>query len=92
MFDKNLVHAIIGGEDLDCGRAQLPVVNLGLPSAVAAGTGRQYPKTQCWQDRRSAWKNTSIWYSTTAPNRITFTGRWWKEPCQDLFTLKFKRC
>ncbi len=34
MFDKNLVHAIIGGKDLDCGSAQsrvnLSSVNLGL--------------------------------------------------------------
>ena len=29
MFDKNLVHAIIGGKDLDCGSAELSV-NLGL--------------------------------------------------------------
>jgi len=29
MFDKNLVHAIIGGKDLDCGSAELRV-NLGL--------------------------------------------------------------
>src|SRR5258707_282920 len=29
MFDKNLVHAIIGGKDLDCGTAELSV-NLGL--------------------------------------------------------------
>src|SRR5882757_7934673 len=29
MFDKNLVHAIIGGKDLDCGAAELSV-NLGL--------------------------------------------------------------
>ncbi len=28
MFDKNLVHAIIGGKDLDCGSAELSV-NLG---------------------------------------------------------------
>ena len=32
MFDKNLVHAIIGGKDLDCGSAELSV-NLGLTSA-----------------------------------------------------------
>jgi hypothetical protein len=25
MFDKNLVHAIIGGKDLDCGSAELSV-------------------------------------------------------------------
>jgi hypothetical protein len=25
MFDKNLVHAIIGGKDLDCGPAELSV-------------------------------------------------------------------
>ena len=25
MFDKNLVHAIIGGKDLDCGSAELRV-------------------------------------------------------------------
>jgi hypothetical protein len=25
MFDKNLVHAIIGGKDLDCGSAELPL-------------------------------------------------------------------
>ena len=47
---------------------------------------------QCWQDRRSAWKNTSTWYSTTAPNRITLTGRSSKEPCQHQFTAKFKCC
>jgi hypothetical protein len=29
MFDKNLVHALIGGEDLDCGLAGL-LVNIGL--------------------------------------------------------------
>jgi hypothetical protein len=29
MFDKNLVHALIGGKDLDCGSAELSV-NLGL--------------------------------------------------------------
>jgi hypothetical protein len=29
MFDKKLVHAIIGGKDLDCGAAELSV-NLGL--------------------------------------------------------------
>ena len=29
MFDKDLVHAIIGGKDLDCGSAELSV-NLGL--------------------------------------------------------------
>jgi hypothetical protein len=29
MFDKNLVHAIIGGKDLDCSSAELSV-NLGL--------------------------------------------------------------
>ena|ERR1035437_1530227 len=29
MFDKNLVHAIIGGKDLDCRSAELSV-NLGL--------------------------------------------------------------
>ena len=29
MFDKNLVRAIIGGKDLDCGSAELSV-NLGL--------------------------------------------------------------
>src|SRR6266852_9293747 len=29
MFDKNLVHALIGGKDLDCGTAELSV-NLGL--------------------------------------------------------------
>jgi hypothetical protein len=29
MFDKNLVHAIVGGKDLDCGSAELSV-NLGL--------------------------------------------------------------
>ena len=29
MFDKNLVHAIVGGKDLDCGAAELSV-NLGL--------------------------------------------------------------
>jgi len=29
MFDKNLVHAIIGGKNLDCGSAELSV-NLGL--------------------------------------------------------------
>jgi hypothetical protein len=30
MFDKNLVHAIIGGKDLDCGSPELSV-NLVLP-------------------------------------------------------------
>jgi hypothetical protein len=25
MFDKNLIHAIIGGKDLDCGSAELSV-------------------------------------------------------------------
>jgi hypothetical protein len=29
MFDKNLVYAIIGGKDLDCGSADLSL-NLGL--------------------------------------------------------------
>jgi len=29
MFDQNLVHAIIGGKDLDCGSAELNV-NPGL--------------------------------------------------------------
>ena len=33
MFDKNLVHAIIGGKDLDCGSAELSV-NLGLTNLV----------------------------------------------------------
>jgi hypothetical protein len=33
MFDKNLVHAIIGGKDLDCGSAELSV-NLGLTIGV----------------------------------------------------------
>jgi hypothetical protein len=32
MFDKNLIHAIIGGEDLDCGSAELSV-NLVLTRA-----------------------------------------------------------
>ena len=32
MFDKNLVHALIGGKDLDCGSAELSV-NLGLTRA-----------------------------------------------------------
>ena len=32
MFDKNLVHAIIGGKDLDCGSAELSV-NLELTRA-----------------------------------------------------------
>jgi len=32
MFDKSLVHAIIGGKDLDCGSAELSV-NLGLTRA-----------------------------------------------------------
>jgi hypothetical protein len=29
MFDKKLVHAIVGGKDLDCGSAELSA-NLGL--------------------------------------------------------------
>ena len=29
MFDKNLVHALVGGQDLHCGSAELSV-NLGL--------------------------------------------------------------
>jgi len=29
MFDKNLVHALVGGQDLPCGSAELSV-NLGL--------------------------------------------------------------
>jgi hypothetical protein len=29
MFDKHLVHALIGGKDLDCGSTELSV-NLGL--------------------------------------------------------------
>ena len=33
MFNKNLVHAIIGGKDLDCGSAELSV-NLGLTIGV----------------------------------------------------------
>jgi hypothetical protein len=33
MFDKNLVHAIIGGKDLDCGSAELSV-NLELTIGV----------------------------------------------------------
>ena len=33
MFDKNLVHAIIGGKDLDCGSAELSV-NTGLTIGV----------------------------------------------------------
>ena len=35
MFDKNLVHAIIGGKDLDCGSAELSV-NLVLKPCVDA--------------------------------------------------------
>jgi hypothetical protein len=33
MFDKNLVHAIVGGKDLDCGSAELSV-NPGLTIGV----------------------------------------------------------
>jgi hypothetical protein len=39
MFDKNLVHAIMGGKDLDCGSAELSV-NLGLTiGALTRGHG-----------------------------------------------------
>jgi len=39
MFDKNLVHAITGGKDLDCGSAELSV-NLGLTiGALTRGHG-----------------------------------------------------
>src|ERR1700694_4969615 len=39
MFDKHLVHAIIGGKALDCGSAKLSV-NLGLTiGALARGHG-----------------------------------------------------
>src|SRR5712691_1019043 len=37
MFDENLVHAIIGGKDLDCGSAELSV-NLGLTRGHGCGT------------------------------------------------------
>ena len=33
MFDNKLVHAIIGGEDLDCGSAEVECVNLVLTRA-----------------------------------------------------------
>ena len=39
IFDKNLVQAIIGGKDPDCGLAELSV-NLGLTHASNAGAGR----------------------------------------------------
>ena len=36
MFDKNLVDALIGGKDLDCGSAELSV-NLGLTRGHGSG-------------------------------------------------------
>jgi hypothetical protein len=43
MFDKNLVHVIVGGKDLDSGSAELSV-NLGLTmGALTRGHGSLAP-------------------------------------------------
>jgi hypothetical protein len=39
MFDKNLVHALIGGEDLNCGSAQLRVNLLSMNLVLTRGHG-----------------------------------------------------
>ena len=39
MFDKNLVHAIIGGKDLDCGSAQFRVNLLSVHLVLTLGHG-----------------------------------------------------
>jgi hypothetical protein len=39
MFDKNLVHALIGGKDLDCGSAQLRVNLLSVNLVLTLGHG-----------------------------------------------------